>query len=782
MPKKGGIRKEEICEDFCFNCKDGGYLIICDYKNCLKAYHPECVGKDDAFMKSGKKWNCRWHSCFICQKASKFYCFCCPQAVCGRCLFDAEFVLIGGNKGFCQQCLSLALLIENGSNVDSNGVPVDFKDINTYECLFLSYWENIKKKEGLSGKCVHSADDLLKKGENYRGDLYSLETGKIEENIGESEGDSHLLVSDYDDLEDVKECKSVKKRSASKRRSRVRNRKAKSKEFVGWGSKSLLEFLAFVGKDTTKQLSQYDITSIITDYCKENKLFDPEKKKRILCDEKLQSLFGRKCLLKNSLSKLLHAHFAENFEQSTDDGLWSSSEDTDDKCKRQRISGSARENQKTKAHMDVPKSCFASVSAENIKLIYLKKSLVEELLKQPESFDSKVVGSFVRVKCNPNDYLQRNSHQLLQVKGVKLSSNGHMSAETSLQFFNSPEESPICKLSDENFTEEECEDLCQRIKDGLLKKPTVTFAKNSLPLEVELDQKARSLHEDITKHLLNDPIEQSRLLNDLPQVIAELEPDAQDLAKDGPNSSDESLSWDWESSPQTPKTDMGSGIFSCQTETRDEHIHSKGSVSKELPQQSHSPEVGNDILEGESHDAVLEVNRSCKELFPEVVKEKCPAFTSEGQTNLNILEQSKIQSASKVEVIQLSDNEQLSKADRLAEDLDASGTRDKRKQPKGSVSKENRRSSKVEIVELSDDDERACKTETGHETHENASSSLWYFMSAHGSRGGPYRLSSLKTCFDKMDKDFKLMVWKEGQSIEDAILLEDAIRQNFRDT
>lgn len=113
---------------------------------------------------------------------------------------------------------------------------------------------------------------------------------------------------------------------------------------------------------------------------------------------------------------------------------------------------------------------------------------------------------------------------------------------------------------------------------------------------------------------------------------------------------------------------------------------------------------------------------------------------------------------------------------------DASGTRDKRKQPKGSASKENRRSSKVEIVELSDDDERACKTETGHETHENASSSLWYFMSAHGSRGGPYRLSSLKTCFDKMDKDFKLMVWKEGQSIEDAILLEDAIRQNFRDT
>lgn len=296
-------------------------------------------------------------------------------------------------------------------------VTVDFQDINTYECLFKSYWENIKEKEGLSGECVRSADNLLKNGQNYKCDLYSLETGKMEENIGESEGESNFLVSDYDDLEEVKKHRPVKKRSTSKKQSRVRSWKVRSKrkEFVGWGSKSLVAFLAFAGRDTAKQLSQYEVTSIIIDYCTENKLFDPEKKKRILCDEKLHSLFGRKCLLKNSVSKLLHAHFAENFGHSTDDGSGSSSDDTNDKCKRQRTLGSA--NQKTKSNVDVQKCCFASVSAENIKLVYLKKSLVEELLKQPENFDDKVVGSFVRVKCNPNDYLQRNSHQLLQVKG-----------------------------------------------------------------------------------------------------------------------------------------------------------------------------------------------------------------------------------------------------------------------------------------------------------------------------------------------------------------------------
>ncbi|KOM26726.1 hypothetical protein LR48_Vigan307s001100 [Vigna angularis] len=51
----------------------------------------------------------------------------------------------------------------------------------------------------------------------------------------------------------------------------------------------------------------------------------------------------------------------------------------------------------------------------------------------------------------------------------------------------------IQMLSDDNFSEEECEDLRRRVKDGLVKRP----------MTVDMEHRARVLHEDMTKHVPN---------------------------------------------------------------------------------------------------------------------------------------------------------------------------------------------------------------------------------------------------------------------------------------
>ncbi|GFY94677.1 hypothetical protein Acr_10g0000620 [Actinidia rufa] len=119
--RKAILNKEEIAEDWCFECKDGGLLLVCDYKDCLKSYHAECAGKDESAYETGNQWACKWHSCFICHKSSKFQCFVCPNAVCQRCITAAEFATVRGNKGFCNNCLKLALLAEENVDVDSDG-------------------------------------------------------------------------------------------------------------------------------------------------------------------------------------------------------------------------------------------------------------------------------------------------------------------------------------------------------------------------------------------------------------------------------------------------------------------------------------------------------------------------------------------------------------------------------------------------------------------------------------------------------------------------------------
>ncbi|KAF5951976.1 hypothetical protein HYC85_009920 [Camellia sinensis] len=521
--------KEEIAEDWCFVCKDGGLLLVCDYKECLKAYHAECVGKDESFVESGNSWTCKWHSCFICHKSSKFHCFCCPKAVCQCCIAAAEFARVRRNKGFCSHCLKLALLREENMDVDSDGERVDFKDQETYEGLFLEYWEVIKEKEALTLEHLHSAGAQLKKGENYESGFEPEESDKEEET---------QFISDSD----MEEHKPVKKMNRSKRKEVVMKREVKSnkRDFIGWGSKSLIDFLASISKDTSEKISQYDVCSIINEYINENKLFCPEKKKKILCDERLKSLLGRKTVNRIKIYDLLEPHFFENLEPSDEDELGHSSEDEDENVtvarKKQRKLNTNRKSPENEMVINAPQSCFASIVAENIELVYLKRSLVQELLKQPETFESKVIGSFVRVKSDPNDYFQRNSHQLVQVTGMKKISKGDNNMQILLQVSNMSKDICISVLSDNNFSEK--------------------------------------------RKLLQKPSEQLRLLQEVPKVISdlsELEPMANDAIKEY-KEGDESLPKSiLQGSSETPGDSWGGNGFSSVAKKE----HSVASVIEE---------------------------------------------------------------------------------------------------------------------------------------------------------------------------------------------------------
>ncbi|KAL6146451.1 hypothetical protein ACLB2K_057130 [Fragaria x ananassa] len=429
-------------EDWCFICKDGGVLILCDHEGCSKVYHPRCVGKKISSFKNQKRWICSHHSCSACGGAvtgtKSISCLLCTYAVCGSCSESTHsFAVVRGKEkhDLCNDCLGLVRLAEENAECGLDGKKLDLEDPESSEYGFKECWEIIKEKEGLT------LDDLY----------FPYSKG---------EKDSHH------DSEDTEPHKST-----------FGKRKAEAE----------------ISEDREDELDSDDLATR---------------------NQKKQKLVSSSMISESELHK--ENHYSKE--------------------KEEMIPSPTRN--------DESEGCFASIVASNMKLVYLRRSLVEELMsKQPDSWERKLVGSYVRVENESEDYFQiKSSSQLTQVKGIIR--NHNKGGEILLHLLT--KEVPISMLSDCDFTKEDCEDMQERVKHYLMRRPTV----------VEIEQKARELHKDITKNwierelvrlencirheksqhgwisdelpeylkqreLLRQPSEQERLLKQVPQVIAE---------------------------------------------------------------------------------------------------------------------------------------------------------------------------------------------------------------------------------------------------------------------
>uniref|UniRef100_A0A671TMS9 Histone-lysine N-methyltransferase NSD3 n=1 Tax=Sparus aurata TaxID=8175 RepID=A0A671TMS9_SPAAU len=80
-PKKRKLRLEgkHAHEYFCFCCGEGGELVMCDRKDCPKAYHLLCL---NLTKPPYGRWECPWHDCSVCGVPASSLCDFCPRSFC----------------------------------------------------------------------------------------------------------------------------------------------------------------------------------------------------------------------------------------------------------------------------------------------------------------------------------------------------------------------------------------------------------------------------------------------------------------------------------------------------------------------------------------------------------------------------------------------------------------------------------------------------------------------------------------------------------------------------
>ncbi|XP_020886241.1 zinc finger CCCH domain-containing protein 19 isoform X2 [Arabidopsis lyrata subsp. lyrata] len=539
---KGTGKKKE--EDVCFMCFDGGDLVLCDRRGCPKAYHPSCVDRDEAFFQSKGKWNCGWHLCSKCEKTATYLCYTCMFSLCKGCAKDAVFFCIRGNKGLCETCMETVKLIERKEQ-EKEPAQMDFDDKTSWEYLFKDYWIDLKTQLSLSPEELDQAKRPLKGHETN-----ASKQGTANETDYVTDGGS--------DSDSSPKKRKTRSRSKSGSAEKIRSpaNKNLSGETMEWASKELLDLVVHMRRGDRSFLPMTEVQTLLLAYIKRYNLRDPRRKSQVICDSRLQNLFGKSHVGHFEMLNLLDSHFLKKEQNQADDIQGDivdteepNHEDVDENLDHPMKSGKDKKRKTRKKNVRKGRQSnlddFAAVDMHNINLIYLRRSLVEDLLEDSTAFEEKVASAFVRLRISGNQ--KQDLYRLVQVVGTSKAPEpykvGKKTTDYVLEILNldKTEVISIDIISNQDFTEDECKRLKQSIKCGLINRLSVgdiqekaialqeVRVKNLLDAEIlrfsHLRDRAsdmgrrKELRECVEKlQLLKSPEERQRRLEEIPEI------------------------------------------------------------------------------------------------------------------------------------------------------------------------------------------------------------------------------------------------------------------------
>nr|QEX51118.1 zinc finger CCCH domain-containing protein 19-like isoform X1 [Cymbidium ensifolium] len=374
---------------------------------------------------------------------------------------------------------------------------------------------------------------------------------------------------------------SVCKKNSSRKKFKKKSRRDAEENLLGavdtelkitpeddnWASKELLAFVSHVKNGDKSILSLHDVQELLLDYIKANNLRDQHRRSQIICDKMLLGLFGKLRVGHFDILKLLESHFlikisspASDENQGIDaDPIEMGNEANNDLIANRRGITRKRVESKLQANF----YDYAAIDAHNINLMYLRRSLMEELIDDMSTFSEKVFGSFVRIRVNASNQRQE-VYRLVQVVGCGTApeeyKTGKRTTDVMLEIINLDKKEVITIdiISNQDFTEEECKRLRQSIKFGFISRLTVGEVQEkarvlqAVRVSDHLEsEKLRLTHlrdrasekgrkkehrECVEKlQLLSSPEEQMKRLNEVPEIHTDpkMDPSYESPEEDG---------------------------------------------------------------------------------------------------------------------------------------------------------------------------------------------------------------------------------------------------------